>query len=340
MDTQTFDLSFTWKKPAIGYTWEDCEAISQNVYAGEIKVPPPPYLVEQDYAQEMGTYQPFEDSTIFTSFADLKPAADVFAQWASSYGTLLDGEILGAPSMMAYLIVLPNECIEPKKPISNAGMIRPTKDGRKGYAYLSESLQFWRNEHKELSFAFLLWELANLKDTENLSKIVEWNEMRTGASVYKIEKDQLFSPDMKKIRGSYNDYFAKHGIREEPIFEDIYFNPWVSKICRYPDVIKPALSYVHLCINNKLRKYPLNFVTQINEQGKFFNVLQPTSLLSCMWYQFLQVVRGDVKLRRCDVCGKWEDMKTHRDSWHRHRSCANVQRVARSRRKGKEMRQE
>jgi hypothetical protein len=122
----------------------------------------------------------------------------------------------------------------------------------------------------------------------------------------------------------------------EMLFHAQHILPWAAKICLYPDVIKPAMLCARLRVNRKLREYPLNFVVQVNERGEFLNVLQPTSLLSALWYQFLLLVRGDVKLRRCDVCGKWEDMKTHRDNWRRHKSCASIQRVIKSRNKAKE----
>jgi hypothetical protein len=341
MESLKFDLSFTWGKPTIGYKWEACEHLS-DIFGIEFKIPPPPYLVERHYGQDFDIYQPLEDSTIFATFADLEPTNEAYARWASIYGTLMPhGETLKGPSGITNpLIVLPKECIGPEKIPPFSGITCTIEDGKKGYGQCGESLQFWRKEHKKLSFAFLVWELLNLKDSENLSKILNWHNMNTGVLIHTIGREILPTVDMSKVRGEKRDhnYLFKHGIEMEVVFECEYgnINSWASKICRYPDVIKPALLYVQLSVNDKLREYPLGFVTKINEHGNFINLLQPTSLLSAMWYQFLKVLRGDVKLRRCDVCGRWEDMKTHRDNWRRHRSCANAQCVARSRRKSKE----
>ena len=89
--------------------------------------------------------------------------------------------------------------------------------------------------------------------------------------------------------------------------------------------------HVQLTINEKLRNYPVNILLQIDEQGKLQKRLQPTSLLSAMWYQFYLVVAGVETLRRCAICGKWENMKDHRDSWKKHAACANNERVKRFR---------
>jgi hypothetical protein len=341
MDTQRFDMTFTWQKPSIGYTWENCLAISEDYLGRKFKVPEPDYLVERDYSQDMIVYQPLDDSTIFANFADLEPGPSTFVQWANKHGPLVGGESLKESPLIKTLIVLPKESIEPKKTIHHSGVVHTFEDGRRGYGQLSESLQFWHKEHEDLSFAFFLWELANLKDIETLEKVVEWNDERSGVEIWKIGRYQLPTTDMNKVRERDLKYIKESGISlgYENLFDVQHIRPWASKICLYPDVIRPAMLYAQLCINRKLKEFPLNFVIQVNEQGRFFNVLQPTSLLSAMWYQFLLVIRGDVKIRRCDVCGKWEDMKTHRENWHRHKSCASIQRVVKSRLKAKEARQ-
>jgi ribosomal protein S13 len=352
MEIQQIDLFFVWQKPSIGYMWEECEPLLEDLFGRKFDVPPSPYLVEKDYSQGMAVYQPLEDSTVFTTFADLEPTFNAYAQWASDYGQLVWGEKIQEGSMIKNLIVFPSGSIDPKKTIHHSGFIYTLKDGRKGYGQLSESSRFWRKEHEDLSFAFLLWELATLRDTENLKKIVQWDSVNPRVIVCKTQKQRLSAmnadvninelkdDDLQRLQNDIQ-HLKEQGISGwEVLFDDKYIHPWASKIYRYPDVIGPALLYVQLRVNGKLKAYPLNFVTRINEQGKYLNVLEPTSLLSAMWYQFLMVLKGDVKIRRCDVCGRWEDMKTHRDNWHRHRSCANAQRVAKSRRKAKETEKE
>jgi hypothetical protein len=338
-------MSLTWQKPSIGYTWEDCGAVDEDLLGRKFKIPNPPYLVEKDYSQDMIVYQPFDDSTIFANFADIEPSPDTFAQWASKYGPLVGAERLKENPMIKTLLVYPKECVNPQKIIHHMGLIRTLGNKGEAYAQPSESLQFWSKEHEELRTAFLLWELANLKDTKTLERLIEWNAEKNGVSLWKIGREHLSTVDMDRVKARDKGYIEELTARGvhlvwENLFDAQYMRPWASKICRYPDVIKPALLHVQLHINKKLQEYPLNFAIHVDEWGKTSTVLNPTSLLFAMWYQFLLAFREDVKLRRCDVCGKWEDMKNHRDNWHRHKSCASVQRVIKSRRKAKEAGQE
>jgi hypothetical protein len=71
----------------------------------------------------------------------------------------------------------------------------------------------------------------------------------------------------------------------------------------------------------------------MDEDGLLRKTLVPTSLLSAMWYQLYLAVIGEIKLRRCAICWKWENMEGHRVNWSKHAACANNERVKRSRSK-------
>ena len=119
---------------------------------------------------------------------------------------------------------------------------------------------------------------------------------------------------------------------ELTLFDKDNTRPWLSNLCKYPDVIKPALLYVQTVISKKLKDYPLHIEIQTDAlNGKLFKVLRPTSLLSAMWYQFFLVFTGEERIRRCDICGRWEDMRSRRGSWKRHKTCASHERVKRFR---------
>jgi hypothetical protein len=332
MENQQFELTFTWLKPVIGYEWEDCEAFEAAFPSKEETVPESPYLVEKDYSQEMNVYKPFEDSTLFANFGDIDPmmGAEAYLQWANKYGMLVGGEKLTEGRLCA----IPKNSIAPQKTIHYYGISKKLKDGRSGYAQLSESLHFWCKEQRELRFALLLWELADNENVEDLKKVVEWSSDHAGVTIRFIERNSL-SAIAHVVHLAHDEYWGF-----DHLFNAKEIRPWASRLCRYPDVIKPALLYLQVFINKKLQKYPLNFLMQIDDLGKTHNVLQPTSLLSAMWYQFSLALRGDIKIHRCDICGKWEDMKTHRATWHRHKTCASNQRVERFRQKDKETEQE
>jgi hypothetical protein len=64
-------------------------------------------------------------------------------------------------------------------------------------------------------------------------------------------------------------------------------------------------------------RYPV----ELRRDGKQF--LQPSSLISFMWFQLGLAIDGKIRLRRCEVCGEWEDMENHRENWTKHPRCAN-----------------
>ena len=105
----------------------------------------------------------------------------------------------------------------------------------------------------------------------------------------------------------------------------------MSRYCRFPDVTNAASIYIQSAINNKLSEYPLQVKFQIDEYGLLRKTLVPTSLISAMWYQLYLAVIGEIKLRRCAICEKWENMEGHRVNWSKHAACANNERVKRSR---------
>ena len=72
---------------------------------------------------------------------------------------------------------------------------------------------------------------------------------------------------------------------------------------------------------------------KMDEDGLLRKTLMPMSLLSAMWYQLYLAVIGEIKLRQCAICGKWESMEGHRVNWSKHAACANNERVKRSRSK-------
>jgi translation initiation factor 2 beta subunit (eIF-2beta)/eIF-5 len=54
-----------------------------------------------------------------------------------------------------------------------------------------------------------------------------------------------------------------------------------------------------------------------------------------MWFQLTRALDGNLRLRRCPICGQWEDMEKgkHRESWTKHKQCANNEAVKRYRSK-------
>ena len=106
--------------------------------------------VKDPYGAKSTFIKPFEHNTLFARFADIGTSAEDYLEWAETYGTLL----------------LPSE----KSPWTN-------------------SLAHWYQAHRELAFAFLLWELFSENDP-CLEKIIKISPGHRIAA-YPITKQQL-----------------------------------------------------------------------------------------------------------------------------------------------------
>jgi hypothetical protein len=321
------NVVFSWIKSKAGYEWEDCEFAGNWTFPRDSAIiPTGPYLVEKDLSQDREILTPFEDSSLFARFADLETNATAFEEWAGGYGLLTAGEKIQSGKLQ----VVSRNAIALGKPASGfAPMV--VIDGKKniyGRLQFSESLPFWLVEHRDLSFAMMVWELAINNDTARLGKIVQWAADNTVIYVHHLKKTSL---DQNLEGVKWPDYTEQHTFGGEVLIDGKGERSWALDLYRPPDVIKPALLYVRKTINEKLQKYPVNITLQLNERGELQQKLQPSSMLAAMWYQFHLVLVGKEKLRRCAICGQWEDMKGHRETWKVHQKCASNKRVERFR---------
>jgi hypothetical protein len=179
----------------------------------------------------------------------------------------------------------------------------------------------WRREHLKLSFAVMLWEMI-LKDDTRLNGIIEWNEDTKRAFVRPFPRNRLGSMDFE--RGERKIYYPHYMFPSRRIEN---YRPASF------DAKTAAAWYIREEICRKMECYPPVLRFETDESGEVRKILEPTSLLSEIWYLFFLACAGEIVLRRCAVCGRWENMEGHRNTWSRHANCANYRRVKRARRK-------
>ncbi|MDR1510825.1 MAG: hypothetical protein LBS53_14465 [Synergistaceae bacterium] len=187
--------------------------------------------------------------------------------------------------------------------------------------YVPKDEREWRREHLKLSFAVMLWEMI-LKDDTRLNGIIEWNEGTKRAYVRPFPKNRLSSMDFERGEGKI---YYPHFMFPSRRIENYRLTSFDAKTA--------ASLYIREEICRKMECYPLALRVETDDMGKIREILEPTNLLSEMWYLFFLAFSGKVKLRRCSVCGKWENMEGHRKTWSKHPNCANYQRVKRARQK-------
>jgi hypothetical protein len=230
---------------------------------------------------------------------------------------------------LGQLFVLPENSKHPTKPIHYSELAHDLTPKGSEYLQETESFGLWEAAHIALSGAVLLWELAMKEDTEGLKNLVEWRDNGNILEIVHIRRDMFKVVDFDKLWGDYH-YRERSRVYFTSLLRDR--SPDID-LFRSPEVIRPALYAAQSAVNSKLEEYPVNIVLRMDSQGNPYKVLRPTSLLAAMWYQFSLALTGEIKLRRCSICGKWESMRNHRDNWKTHATCASNKRVERFRKK-------
>ena len=353
---QKYELFFEWCFAPAGYRWEDLEPCDfwglpfsewetdkRNVFENTVqRIPSGPFLIENDTNIIPYSWEPMDDPLLFAEFADVKGEAQALAEWASSNGRLIDVD----NDLKNYIFIYPE--FHPLDVIDEdcddgIGEIKiqdsTTEKDISHYRAKADPLDFWLKEHKDLSNAVLIWELANNHDP------------RLGV-IYRLEKDQhrylsITDQSSGELLGQVDFSKLKYGAE----YKAVYPLPQESK----PDglvvigaefflteeledkleILEVASDYLQHMITSKLAQYPLQVAFEKDDKGKLYKTICPTSLLSAMWYQFFLAQTGEIRLRRCAICGKWENMEGHRSTWSMHANCANYGRVKRAREKKK-----
>lgn len=281
--------------------WEPDYALYQKTGISDSDLPEKVYLIIKNY--EKSPFKPLECDTLFAEFADIPPNLESFAQWAKGHG-LLGQRLLNGMS----LFVKRNNAQEDNIELN-----------------IAESFDFWYQEHHELSCAVKVWELWR-DDNKNKNKkaIDARNDQKSDKEKKKEKEDKAAA--LKAIISwtetvkQYKVHVILHGREDNfPFFVD------KSKSI---DIVSMASEYLWAKVCTKLKQHPLHvtFVKR-GESDKLTTVLQPSNLLSAMWYQLLRAMSNEIRLRRCLECGKWRSLEGLRGDWERHDPCNDLYRA-------------
>jgi hypothetical protein len=349
---QKYDSSFEWLRAQSGYRWNDCEPCDiwgepfknwdgkkRNEFENLVQmIPDGPYLTEADPTQEPVAWKPLEEQALFARFADICPDEESLLEWANEYGRLIDVE----KDLQNYIFVFPQTDVSGAPDISllrDKGIYVSARDGRFCRREKADPLNFWIQEHHALSFAVMLWEMIMIND-QRLKSMIDWGHGGRDIYIYKIYRHMLEEADFKRFEeeDSYKIDCSYGRILMSPYYQEGDTSvPWGEYFPNGKlDARKTASLYIQVETARKLAEFPLKLLLKREKGGKLSKALEPTSLLSAMWYQFYLAQAGDIRLRRCSICGRWEDMEGHRESWTRHKNCGNYARVKKAREKKRE----
>jgi hypothetical protein len=337
---QEFEIRFEWTKAESGYIWEDCEASKELWCAGNDDIlPPPPYMTRKDPSQAVSFFPPLADSTLFARFGDLVPSQKNFLKWAQEYGPLLNGEVYVRNKIARSLFVFSNS-VNPLTAYSGGGLVTlPRENGGTGNACPAESLRFWYGAHRVISVAVMLLEFLDQKNIEQLEKIIWISPDKSRVLLFPLNRHQLGAIDIDKMRHD-ETYQKEHNILCQVYFDkERNINAWRGDFLTYLDELSIARDILVDWILEHLERYPLRVAVGMERKIAYIsripyvNYISPSSLLSALWWQINLAVQGKIRLRRCDLCDRWEDMSSHRSTWRRHASCASMERTMRYRAK-------
>lgn len=287
------EITLLWSKSAGGYRWEQCSIqVPPKEDFFHQKTPKGPFLTENDSSQNLILWE-LKDAILFAHFANIESSAESFLKWANEHGRLINVESTG------------NDC-----------------------RVKSNSLDFWMMEHKDLSFAVMLWEMWSNNDTR-LDGFFEWT-VEDKIYVHHINPARLSEIDFEQFKTDQT-YRAAYSIEKTLLYNAQ--NPksaWIPRFCEN-SAKNAAFIYIQLQICLKLNAYRVRLDIYPPNCGELQERLEASSLLSAMWYQLHLALSGNMQLRRCSLCGKWENMAWHRSTWTRHANCANIIRVRHTR---------
>ncbi len=203
--------------------------------------------------------------------------------------------------------------------LGHVEMVAPSSGGEVSYA---ESLTLWKNESRDMGRLLTIWDMVTHRDAGKLGRLVKW-------------------PDPKRVliqaRVTYNNNQKEWGV--EPWSLSDGSTPWgtfgftiadaehkngsLLSRWRMHDVIEPAKCYVLEQINEKIHDHvaPKVFLPEDANATPHKIYLVPDSLLSALWVLFLMEVTGRIRVRRCDHCGNWQELKYNRPVFYCSKAC-------------------
>jgi len=200
---------------------------------------------------------------------------------------------------------------------------------------LGESFRNWDIERKELKMAFQVWEWIQNKETGKLKEHVIRDKGEVSFQYYVIGEDEITGDRGKAWEEAYS--------RKEVVLFECYMpllgGKEAFRIFNDPyDLILPAKYFLATLTASKLQSN-LIAIPLVTREDNFKFHLRATTLLQTLWFQFFRFLTGDVKFRRCEICGDLMDVTNYRENKRVHDECSRKIRNQRYWQKQKSKRQ-
>jgi hypothetical protein len=259
------------------------------------KLGDPPYLAMNPANRSPRPYSPLvETPDLFIRFRDIALNAEAILSFANKHGWIgATGQVIAA-----------NQTLTPAVGISK-----------------------WYEEIQAMIVAHHLWDCVKANDRATLREYFSWNH-RVFNVCLEIGIDQRMildktDPDVKQsriqrplLRRPYTQWLLRP--------QDV--DPLREMGWSDGDVIGPARLAIMTFVNSRLETLCRPRLYLDKHRG-FAGHVTPTNLLGCIWLQFYLSLIGQLKLRRCAVCGFEMDVTESRSTRRMHAKCSKRERM-------------
>lgn len=183
-------------------------------------------------------------------------------------------------------------------------------------------LKIWTNEIQAMAVAAQLLTWAETNDRRKLRECFCWHpsefDVRMAIGIYgRTIQGEVTKPQTKRGTpvSKWNEWLVKEGQAG-----------WLEAIgWKRGELRGPALLAVMNIVNTRLERlcHPRLY---LNERGGHTGHWTPLNLLGCIWLQFYLSLTGQLKLRRCTVCGEEMDVSKSRSTRKMHSKCSKKKR--------------
>lgn len=278
----------------------------------------PPFLLPKAETTSYIKFNPLNDHPgLFTIFAELSLGDDeeslkAIINFTNEFGLLTTGTLMDTSQI-------------------NNGIRTYSK------MFYGVPFSFYLDQIRLMKNAFRIWNWLQEKNSPMLAKVITRTNDNIRYFFGEIEDIEIYKNGGTRIDHKGNCLNNYKGFFQ-PRYFDLFNKPnyYILNRLEKDDYLLPAQLIVQKIINQQLDKYtakPLLLMDKNNTLKQFIN---PTSLLSCMWFQFFQVVTGERKVKQCAYCGRWEDVTDKYASWKYHKRCGVKKRVEKHRSPKKE----
>ena len=285
---------FVMEVPVVGYRWLE-NAYPSAEWGEENRrqlASGPPYMVVQGLRRPARRYQPLVDTPgLFQKFKELSPDRESLLRFANEYGWIAEkGNVSG--------------------------------DGVRGWPAVG--LATWENEIQDMIVADRLFQLASREDNHALRQFFTWHPEHFQVEVaIEVEGGIMrSSKNRKRINPHLKNWRGRLAGGLVPPHIDVRSLGW-----KRGDFVLPALSIVEYIVNERIWNL-CRPILQLSTSGKFTGNWTSVNLLGCIWLQYYLTVIGQLKIRRCAVCGGEMDVSHSRISRRMHTRCSRNKRQA------------